>query len=127
MTRCALILLLLSGCATQPVFKTVPPASVSPKLYAIQEVEGPSVPQRSVALVLPSRTNHITLTWDYPVGERWYVDYFKLYSTTNLLRPFSLKLTTTNQTVTLQPTNRSEFFYVTAFGVNGTESGPNTK
>jgi hypothetical protein len=55
------------------------------------------------------------------------VDHFRVYSTTNLSISFSLRLTTESQTVAIYPTNRQEFFIVTAFGVNGTESEPNIK
>lgn len=93
------------------------------------------IPQRSVARavpspqsVVPSPPRPITLSWDYPPERLWEVQEFRVYSNTTLApAPWPLWVTTTNQFISFMPTNTSRFFYCTAYGVNETESLPNTK
>lgn len=130
LTAALLVTLMLSGCATKASVahtSSNPVAALSPMPQSLADI-----PQRSVArvvttLTVPAPLKSITLTWDYDVGHLWEVSHFRVYSTTNLFKPFTVKFATTNQTVSLIPTNWQEYFYVTAFGVNGLESLPNTK
>lgn len=123
----------LCGCATNK-------AESRKQKAVIQRAPVPvtlaDIPQRSVARavvssplsVVQSPMPPVTLAWDYDSSRRWEVAHFRVYSNTILTpAPWPLWVTTTNQFISFLPTNTSRFFYCTAFGVNGTESLPNTK
>lgn len=132
MKHYALILILLCGCAAnkvqspQPMVRMLP----APAPQSLADIPQRSVlrPVQSPQSVVPSLPRPITLAWDYDSNRRWEVSHFRIYSTTTLApAPWPLWITTTNQFITLLPTNTSRFFYCTAFGVNGAESLPNAK
>lgn len=123
MTRLIPSLLLAAGCATQPVFKELPRVPV-----ALADIPQRSISRPVITLVVPTPQKPITLAWDYDSSRRWEVQEFRVYSNTTLApAPWPLWVTTTNQFISFLPTNTSRFFYCTAYGVNGTESLPNTK
>lgn len=130
MTRLIPIILLTIICASCKTEQQQVKVQRAPVPVALDDI-----PQRSVARkvqslqsVVPSPPRPITLSWDYPPERLWEVKEFRVYSNTLLNPvPWPIFATTTNQFISFLPTNTARLFYCTAFGVNGTESLPNTK
>lgn len=137
MTRLLSILLLAIFCASckteqqQVKIRRAPvPVELAdiPQRSVARAVRSPESRVQSPLSVVPSPPRPMRLQWDYPQDRLWEIRNFNVYSNTGLNPlPWPLFATTTNQSIAFMPTNTARYFYCTAFGVNGTESLPNTK
>ena len=130
MTKLASILLLACLCASCKTESTRPVVQSAAFPVALADIPHRAVARtvQSPQSVVPSPPKPMRLQWDYPQDRLWEIKNFNVYSNTGLNPlPWPLFAQPTQQFIEFMSTNRMRFFVVTAVGVSGEESGPNTK